>query len=560
MKQRISGNYEQFLPDDKKSRWASVEEIQRSTSFINGSNKHYNVAGMPVLSDGEKFYVDNTDTHSLIFGSTGSKKTRLFCMPMLNIFCRAGESFIVTDPKGELFERTSGEAKANGFNIITLDYRNLGAGDMWNPLTKPYELYQAGYEDEAVTMLNDFVASISAPYEGGNGMGNDPFWTSMASSLALANLLLLMECGKKEEVHPASFAKLCSAESLEKLEYIAKYNIDPESIAGMNYNGVFVSADKTQQSIFVSLYAMVNVFNTQKKLTRMLSDSSFDICDIGRRKTAVYIIVPDEKTTYNFLITTFIKQAYQTLITESQKEKDGKLPIRVNFVLDEFCNIPKIDDMPAMISAARSRNIRFYLFVQSLHQLRERYGDSSDTIKGNCENWVFLASKELALLEEISALCGRNDNVPLINTSELQHLRKDIGEALIIQGRNFPIVTELADIDDYKIFEKLPKVEREVKIPEKLAFFNLSHVRELLGEKVLFSEENGEKTKIGSYAAYIKSVFNRQMEALDKKLSELEEKARRISEQEALEALEMQKKVRDELEKEFEDILKQVND
>lgn len=143
-------------------------------------------------------------------------------------------------------------------------------------------------------MLNDFVASIAAPYD---GTRNDPFWTSMSSSLALANLLLLMECGKKEEVHPASFANLCSAKSLDKLEDIARYNIDPESIAGMNYNGVFVSADKTKQSIFVSLFAMVNVFNTQKKLTRMLSDSSFDICDIGRRKTAVYIIVPDEKTT-----------------------------------------------------------------------------------------------------------------------------------------------------------------------------------------------------------------------------------------------------------------------
>lgn len=269
--------------------------------------------------------------------------------------------------------------------------------------------------------------------------------------------------------------------------------------------------------------------------------------------------VPDEKTTYNFLITTFIKQAYQTLISESQKEKNGKLPIRVNFVLDEFCNIPKIDDMPVMISAARSRNIRFYLFAQSLHQLRERYGDSSDTIKGNCENWVFLASKELALLEEISELCGRNNNVPLINTTELQHLRKDIRETLIMQGRNFPIVTELTDIDDYKVFEKLPQAEREIKIPEKLSFFNLVRVKEMLDDKVLFSEENGEKTNIGSYTKYIQSVVNKQRKIIDEKLEELEAAAREISEKEALEALEMQKKVREELEKKFEGILRQAN-
>jgi type IV secretion system protein VirD4 len=149
---------------------------------------------------------------------------------------------------------------------------------------------------------------------------------------------------------------------------------------------------------------------------------------MGRKKTALYIVVPDERSTYHFIVTSFVKQCYELLITEAQKEINKSLPVRVNFVLDEFSNTPAISDMPAMITAARSRNIRFYLVVQSMHQLVKRYGLDSETIKGNCENWVFLASKELNLLEELSKMCGNTLNYephefirPLINVSELQN-------------------------------------------------------------------------------------------------------------------------------------------
>lgn len=203
----------------------------------------------------------------------------------------------------------------------------------------------------------------------------------------------------------------------------------------------------------------------------MLTGNTFDISNFGHKKTAVYIIVPDEKTTYHFLVTTFIKQVYEILIGEAQKTRDRTLPVRVNFVLDEFCNIPKIPDMLSMISAARSRNMRFYLVVQGLHQLRSRYGEDAETIKGNCENWVFLTSKELSLLNEISELCGSvytSDNRyrRLISVSELQRLDKEKGEALIMHSRQYPIITEIADIDMYPMFGKKSTVKlNKIKMP-----------------------------------------------------------------------------------------------
>lgn len=448
-----SYKYGRHVNSNQETRWATIEEMRNAGTYLDLSAEDYPVGGLPLLSNGREAYVDGKDTHTLIFGATGSKKTRLFCMPMINIFAKAGESFVVTDPKGELFARTSGLVKSKGYKTVVLNFRDIGYGDMWNPLALPYELYHSSEREKGISMLNDFVRTIAEPQFKSS---KDVFWVEMACSYALANLLLLMECATPEEANLASMARLCNSESESYLEELSKMMSD-ETVAGMNYKGVFVGADNTKRSIFISLYSMVRIFNTQMNLTKMLSGNTVDIRNIGREKTAVYVIVPDEKTTYHFLVTTFIKQAYEILIAEAQKEKDFKLPIRVNFVLDEFCNLPKVPDMPSMISAARSRNMRYYLVAQSMHQLIGKYGEDADTIKGNCDNWVFLTSKELSLLQEISELCGsvytaEGRHRKLISVSELQRFDKEKGEALIMHARQYPIITDMADIDMYSSF------------------------------------------------------------------------------------------------------------
>ena len=465
--------YGRYINRNQETRWASTEEIQKSGTYVDLSAEQYPTAGLPLLSNGREAYVDGEDTHTLIFGATGSKKTRLFVMPMINMFVKAGESFVVSDPKGELYKRTSGIAKANGYDISVINFRDIGKGDMWNPIALPYEMYKKGKKEEAIAILNDFIATIAEPHFKNAA---DPIWPNLASSFALANLLLLMECGKPEEANVGSLARMCSIDNEFFLTQIND-RIPKNTLAGINYSGVLSGAERTRQSVYVTLYGMVRIFSAQKQLTRMLSGNTIDIAGIGKKKSAVYIIVPDEKTTYHFLVTTFIKQVYELLIAEAQKEKNKTLPVRVNFVLDEFCNIPKIPDMPAMISAARSRNMRFFLVAQSLHQLTARYGEDAATIKGNCDNWVFLTSKEYALLKEISDLCGSVSDAgemskrPLISISELQRLDKQKGEALIMHARQYPIITEIADIDDYPDFKDYPEVEmKDFDLPEDTIF------------------------------------------------------------------------------------------
>lgn len=471
---------------NQETRWATTEEIKRASTYINLNADKYPAAGIPLMSDGNEAYVDSSDTHTLIFGATGSKKTRLFCMPILNYFVKAGESFVATDPKGELYDRTSGIARANGYKTVVLNFRDIGKGDMWNPLSIPYMLYHSNQKELAISMLNDFVRTIASPQLENT---KDVFWPEMASSLALANLLLLMEAGTQEEANVSSLAALCTNAASEKLSKLSS-NMRIDTIAGLNYKNIFTSAEKTLQSIMVSLFGMIRIFTTQKNLTNMLSGNTINISNFGREKTAVYLIIPDEKSTYHFLITTFIKQAYEVLIAEAQKESKHQLPVRVNFVLDEFCNLPQIPDMPSMISAARSRNMRYFLVAQSLHQLKSRYSEDANTIKGNCDNWVFLTSKELELLEEISALCGSyctpvGTSRRLISVSELQRLDKSKGEALIMHSRQYPVISEIADIDQYEMFKGYSTIPLDdYEMPEAKMFDLNKFYQDVINEVV----------------------------------------------------------------------------
>ena len=139
----------------------------------------------------------------------------------------------------------------------------------------------------------------------------------------------------------------------------------------------------------------------------MLSYTDFDVTRIGKEKTAVFLKIHDEKTTYHALATIFVKQVYECLIDEAQKEENLKLKIRTNFILDEFANMPALKDVESMITASRSRNMRFNFVIQNFSQLNKVYGkDVAETIKGNCGNMFYLITTEYAALEEISKLLG----------------------------------------------------------------------------------------------------------------------------------------------------------
>lgn len=526
---RYEHKYSRFISESPdESRWADENEIKETNNLIDIDKGDFTAAGLPLISDGKMAYVNTKDEHCLIFGSTGSKKTRTCVLPMVGLMIEAGESVVCTDPKGEIYAHTCAFAKQHGYNIVVLNFRDFSNGDGYNPLSQIYEAYHDDRQDEAMEQIDDFISAISADERTSS---SDPFWYRTASQLAVAHMLLLMEIANKSEANISSFTHLCLDENYEKIRGLSG-RMTHDSIAGMNYRCIYGEPEKTRQSTQSTLTGMVQPFLSNVRLQNMMSETTFDMVEIGKKKTIVYIILSDEKSTYYFLVSLFIKQLYEKLIHEAQKEGNGTLPVRVNYILDEFGSIPRIMGLESAITAARSRNIRYYLIVQSMAQLNDKYGNTgAEIIKGNCTDWVFLTSKELSLLNEISELCGTRHGRPLISTSELQRLKKGIEytEGLILNGRNYPYLAELCDIDLYKSFKfKLNSVKplRKFSTYQVLNFKNI--YQEIISDLIPcpFSKESkkgNNKNRKNSDKIYISHP---EIEALDEQelLAELERK------------------------------------
>jgi len=441
------------------SRWASEVEIKNSLNKIDINEKAV-CGGIPLFYENSGVYVDPTDAHTTIVGGTGSKKTRNIGMPALQLFTRAGESFVATDPKGELYERTLPVLKDQGYNIFILNLRDPQSSNCWNPFMIPYKFYKTGQYDKAIELVTDMSNCMMQD----SLSDKEPYWHNSAIDLLLGLIITLFECAKEDQIH------LKSLRTLRRQAFKNDLNSDnntrdytPTFISEkfLNYldksvfiysmlNGTAEVCDTTRGCIVSVFDQAMRPFFSQNNLVDMLSGNEIDMGTIGKTKTAIFLVMPDENTVYHRLISVFVKQCYTALIFEAQKQQSRKLPVRVNFLLDEFSSLPPISDFPSMITASRSRNIRFHLIIQSLNQLHKRYGYDAETIRGNCENWIFLHSREISLLNELVELSGKkNEEEYLVSVSMLQTLSKEKGEALIFHKRLHPFIANLMDIDQY---------------------------------------------------------------------------------------------------------------
>jgi type IV secretion system protein VirD4 len=378
-------------------------------------------------------------------------KSRLIGMPALRLLAMAGESFIANDPKGELYQKTFPLLNDREYKIIVINLREPLQSNTWNPLQIPYMQYRNGQKDKATELVRDMANCIT-----NEGNKLEPYWENSGAGLLAGLIMLLFEYADEEEIHFKSLRALRS-QAFKVVEGGTPYiksnfmqHVDKSSFLYSLLSGTVDVCHDTQSCIISVFDQTMLSFFCQDNLINMLSRTDFEISEIGKTKTAVFLITPDENTVYNKLITVFVKQCYTELLRVAEQYPDKKLPVRVNFMMDEFANLPAITDFSSMITASRSRNIRFNLFVQSKNQLFRRYGYDADTIQSNCENWVFLYSREFALLDEIISLSGmKNFEEPLITVSFLQTLDKKMGEAYILNKRLYPYVANLWDIDKY---------------------------------------------------------------------------------------------------------------
>ena len=436
------------------TRFISQEELGERLTEIDLEKENCISGGIPLVVRGGKAYVDDSDSHTIIFGATGSKKTRLLGMPAVEILSAAGESFVITDPKGEIYDKTVENVRQRGYQVFCLNLRDFKKGSTWNPLALPYDLYRSGERSKAVEMVSELAGMIVGTHF------DDPFWSNSATDVVTGLMLILFNKASREECNIKSMIALWMQyldAREETLKLIGKAFGD--SLIKRKLGTLYSSSGKTAGSIEAVVATGINRLAANEEFVELLSQDGLEFDLVTAKKTAIYIIVPDENTFTHFAASIFLEQLYEVLIKEAQKHPERRLVSRMNYIVDEFANIPKINNMQAMITASRSRNIRFCLIVQSKMQLVAKYGKEASVICDNCSNWIYLYSKDYELLSEISRLCGNviYDNhmtMPLISEFELQHLNKEEGEALVLSGRNYPCIVNLSDIDEYPAQKK----------------------------------------------------------------------------------------------------------
>ena len=532
---------------DGYSRWLTDKEMKKDLDKVDPTADTSDVAGIPLINNGKEIWVDSGEWHNLIIGSTASGKTESIVQPMVKTLAKAGESMIITDPKGEIYERNAEELKEKGYNIILLNFRNPQNGNCWNPITLPYSLYKAGNVDKATELLDDLAKNIL--YDE-SSKGQDPFWENTSADYFVGLCLALFEDAKEEEIN-LNTINLMTTVGEEKIGgsfYMKEYFSDKDqaSPAYINVASTIMAPQDTKLSILSVFKQKIKLFSSKENLSEMLSHSDFDMKDIGKQKTAVFIIIHDEKKTYHPLATIFVKQCYETLIDVAY-QNGGKLPYKTNFILDEFANMPPLKDADAMVTAARSRLIRFTFIIQNFAQLTEVYGkEKGDTIKGNCGNWIYLISSELSALEEVSKMCGevkskkddKTASTPLITVSDLQRL--PMYTMIILRTRSMPFKTKMTPawkMDKENLWGKnYPKATYPEREKQPVPTFDIrsfvdkkreAKINEMLGS----NQMNGNSLNPTGIPPFMPSPggglnVDELVKRIDAKIAELEEEER----------------------------------
>ncbi|MCQ2078799.1 MAG: type IV secretory system conjugative DNA transfer family protein [archaeon] len=432
--------------NDNSAQWADPEVFKGNLERKDLTREEYapNSGGAPLHSDGKVCHVDPSDHHTLVIGSTGSKKSRLICMPMLDILARAGESVVVADPKGELYVTTGESFRSRGYKVHVLNFREFLRGDRWNPFHSIHKISRESEEGRelAIEMLMDLCNNMCPTVD-----TEDPFWEDMARALlySLSSLLLF---GSED---PGNVNIVQVGKMLETIFHLwddsdAKDRLPSTELAN-GVRAVLKEPANTRACVVGMLQSKLWTYLSQRTLRDMMSGNDIEYGEFGHEKSVLFLIVPDEKTTYNGLVSILVQQMYEGLIREAQFCPGGTLPVRVNFVLDEFASFPRINQMQSMISASRSRNIRFTLVVQSVRQLKARYKGDAETIMENCLNWLFLYGRDTDFLDDLVKVLGEGEEGGgLVAVSRLQRLDVSKGEVLVLNARQDPIISNLADI------------------------------------------------------------------------------------------------------------------
>ena len=419
------------------ARFSSVEEIKKN--FKKEKISNIKQAGVPIYFDKDYKYVwfDRETPHYVYLGSTGSGKSVTAVIPECSFIATAKEkrSVFITDPKGEIYHTTSGMFKNNNYNVLALDFRHPELSNHFNILEhiiKEYEKYieyekkcndctneqdRLEYNNLAMSSYaetNRLITSVSIMVMQEKTQQKDPFWNNSAKNLLEGLIGFFLEEYKagninREQITMTSIRKFQNSSMQEKNFNKFKMYIERKEYGNKSKDSltsILSASENTYKSITavfgekMALFDDINVAN-------VTSNSDFDFDLLGKEPTALFIIVPDEDKTYFTLVTIIVGLLYRELVKLANSQESKKLPVQIDWILDEFANCPPLADIEAIVSVARSRGMRFHFFIQSFSQLDNVYGkEVAQIILDNC-GLIYLKTNTQDTAEAISKRLGK---------------------------------------------------------------------------------------------------------------------------------------------------------
>ena len=382
------------------AKWGTAGSVNKKYADKDKTENKLLTQNVAIGLDGRKH---RRNLNVLVCGGSGAGKTRFYAKP--NIM-NANTSFVVLDPKGELLRDTGHLLEEKGYEIKVLDLIDMEKSHCYNPF-----VYISS--DDDIQRLTTNLFKNTTPK---GSQTQDPFWDQTAAMLLKALVCYLHYEAPPDEQNFSMVMEMIRAGDVkedneeyqsvldELFERLEERN--PEHIALKYYRAYHSGSAKTLKSIQISLVSRLEKFNLDS-LAGITQCDEMDLGQIGEKKTAVFAVIPDNDSSFNFIVGMLYTQLFQQLYYQADSVHGGRLPVHVHFVMDEFANVATPENFVKILAVARSRNISCDIILQNISQIKSKYKDDWETIIGNCDSLVYLGGNDYSTFEYISKLLGK---------------------------------------------------------------------------------------------------------------------------------------------------------
>lgn len=382
------------------AKWGNARELNKQYADRDGKN----VILTKRVSIGLDGYKHRRNLNILVVGGSGSGKTRFFCKPgIMSVNC----SYLIVDPKGEMLRSTGYLLKEEGYDIKVFDLIHPRQSDGYNPFTYIRD------DPDVLKLMDNLVKNTTPP----KGASNDPFWEKAEIALDSALMLYLLYEAPVEEQNfeMLMFMLECARVMEEDEQYQSPLDLlfqtleerDPSHIAVREYKVYKQAAGKTAKSILVTASVRLAAFIFPQYAAMMQTDE-MDFASLGERKRAIFCVIPVNDGSMNYLVSMLLTQCFQQLYLRADERYNGRLPMPVRVIQDEWANVAQPDSYPKVLATCRSYNIGINIIVQNIQSIKALYKDEWEGIIGNCDTLLFLGGgNEPTSLEFVSKLLGK---------------------------------------------------------------------------------------------------------------------------------------------------------